>query len=506
MTMQITRETLEAMKAALNLGDPDLAKALFPELAKTINVASGFVAYDLQAPAKNLYPVITPLRNVIPRVSRMKPGDATHWKVINSIAGSGYNSMGWVPEGQRSGRMSYSTTPKAASYVTIGEEDAITFEAESASVGFEDINATATMRLLQKLMTKEEVGILAGNASLALGTPVTPTLSAGGSGKTLDAGTLSVAVVALTLEGYKGSSIAAGVATSQTITGADGQTFVLNGGSSNKSAAATQAVSSGEYLRASTTVVDGAVAYAWFVGLSGAEKLQAITTLNSIEFNTALLTTTQALTAITGDKSRNASYAFDGLLPTAMTPANGAYVKKMATGTAGVGTELTSSGQGSVTEIDDMFKNMWDNHRVSPDVLYVSSQEQKGITRKVLANSSAPLLRYEVAPGQPYAIVASGTIEYYFNPYSVDGGTKIPVKIHPDLPPGTIVGWSSKLPQWYQSNEVPNVAEMITRRDYYRIDWPLRTRMREFGTYSEEVLAIYCPFAMGVITNIAPTT
>ncbi len=92
------------------------------------------------------------------------------------IIGSGFDAMGWVPEGQRSGQMSYSTSSKSATFVTIGEEDAATFEAISAGREFEDIQARMTFRLLQKMMLKEEMAILAGNASLLLGTPATPTL------------------------------------------------------------------------------------------------------------------------------------------------------------------------------------------------------------------------------------------------------------------------------------------------------------------------------------------
>jgi hypothetical protein len=55
---------------------------------------------------------------------------------------------------------------------------------------------------------------------------------------------------------------------------------------------------------------------------------------------------------------------------------------------------------------------------------------------------------------------------------------------------------------WYQSNQVPNVAEVLTRRDYYRIDWPIVTRSREFGVYAEETLAVYAPFGVGILTNI----
>src|SRR5579871_5991796 len=238
----ITQDSLALLKQALAAPNYDLAKS--------ISTATGLVAYDLQAPAKNLYPFVTPIRNVMPRVGG-GTGTATNWRQVNAIIGSGFDAMGWVPEGQRSGQMSYSTSSKSATYVTIGEEDAATFEAISAGREFEDIQARMTFRLLQKMMLKEEMAILAGNASLQLGTPATPSLSVSGSGATLPSATYSVIVVALTLEGYQNSTLAAGVATTKTITGADGKTFALSGGSSNKSANATQAVTSGQTLFAS---------------------------------------------------------------------------------------------------------------------------------------------------------------------------------------------------------------------------------------------------------------
>ena len=93
--------------------------------------------------------------------------------------------------------------------MTLGEEDTVTFEAEAAAQGFEDVNATATLRILQKTMRKEETALLGGNTSLALGTPGAPTLSASGTGGTLPAATYSVIVVALTFEGYRNSSLSA---------------------------------------------------------------------------------------------------------------------------------------------------------------------------------------------------------------------------------------------------------------------------------------------------------
>lgn len=493
--MNPTQDTLDLVKGALRTPDD--------QIAKTISTGTGLVAFDLQAPAKNLYPFVTPIRNALPRIGG-GTGTATNWRQVTALIGSGFDAMGWVPEGQRSGQMSYTTTSKSAGFVTIGEEDAATYEAISAGRYFEDIQARMSFRLLQKLMLKEEMAILGGNASLQLGTPATPVLSASGSGATLPAATYSVIVVALTLEGYQNSSLATGVATTKTITGADGKTFVLSGGSSNKSANSTQAVTLGQTLFASVTALQGAVGYAWYVGTAGSETLQAITTINSASFAVALTGGQQAATAITADNSANASYAYDGLLTTALKAGSNAYVSILPTGTAGTGTPLTASGRGSVVEIDAMFQTMWNNFQLSPTVLYVNVQELKNITSKVLSNASGPLLRYEVtADNNPYDLAAAGAVSFYFNPFALNGGLRIPVRIHPRVPPGTIIGWAENLPVQYQSNEVPNVAEVKTRQDYYQIDWPVVTRQRQVGVYAEEALAVYAPFAMGVITNIA---
>jgi hypothetical protein len=58
--------------------------------------------------------------------------------------------MGWVPEGQRAGAMSITVSQKAASYRTLGDEEAITYEAVNAARGFEDIRATSTVRFCRR--------------------------------------------------------------------------------------------------------------------------------------------------------------------------------------------------------------------------------------------------------------------------------------------------------------------------------------------------------------------
>jgi hypothetical protein len=165
---------------------------------------------------------------------------------------------------------------------------------------------------------------------------------------------------------------------------------------------------------------------------------------------------------------------------------------------------LTASGRGSIVEIDVMLETMWDNYRISPEEIYVSGQELRNIIDKTMTDGSNPLVRFnlDVANQNP-RFVAGQVVGWYFNPFTMNGGQILPIRLHPYLAKGTILAWAENLPAFYQSNNVPNTAEVICRRDYYQIPWPLITRANETGVYTECVLACYAPFALGVITNIA---
>ncbi|BCA57690.1 hypothetical protein [Sphingomonas sp. HMP6] len=513
LTRERANEVFDLSKATLGneLSVSDFWGNETASMSKAVTQATGLTYYDLRAPALNLFPTITPLRNRFARKQRANPGTALNYKTITSLAGSGFNWMGWVPEGTRAGAMTYTANNKSVSYVTIGEEDSLTDEAQFAAEGFEDEASMVQLRTLLKLMAKEEAGMLSGNATLALGTPTAPTLAAAGTGATLPALTYSVIVVALSQAAFMHATLAGGVPSTVSITPNGGGTpFVLNGGASMRSASATQAITLGQTLSATVPLINGAVAYAWYVGGVGAETLQFISTINSATFALPLAGARQAATVIAADYSVNAGLAYDGFLTTAFlnAPSTGSYVLALPTGVAGAGTQLTSSGYGSVVEVDTMLKTMWDTYRVSPTVIYVSSQEQRSISKlSMVGSGSAPLIRYNIDEGNANVQgVAGNVISFYFNPYSPEGGTKIPVKIHPNIAPGTIMAVCETLPPWYVQNETPAVAEVLTRKDYYTEAWQKVTRRQDYGIYCQSALAIYAPFAVAVITNIAPTT
>lgn len=472
---------------------------------QSASATSGITAYDLEAPAKQLYPILTPLRNEIPRVGG-GVGTAVNWRAVTGV-NTGLLEVG-VSEGNRGGVIAHTTADYTASYRGIGLEDNVTFESDYSAKSFDDVKALAVMGLLDSLMTGEEIIILGGDTSLNLGTTPTPTLSASASGGTLaTAAAYSVICVALTMSGFYSGSVANGIRATVSRTNADSSTDSYGGGAARKSTNATVAVPSGAAgsITATVTPVNGAVGYAWFwAATAGSEILGAITHLNSVVITATATGTQTAASLPAADKSTNA-YVFDGLLTQAFTSGSGAYIKVMANGTAGVGTGLTSDGAGGIVEFDALLKDRWDNYKMSPDTIWVSSTEQAALQKLILAAPTTQAQRFvfNVSQGK----IMGGTIALsYLNKYGMYGGgeygqgKEIPIKIHPNMPAGTILFTTRKLP--YKLNNVPNIVQIKTRRDYYQLEWPLRTRKYEYGVYADEVLQNYFPPALGVITNI----
>ena len=512
MTIQTdVQNVLDRLKTAQQrpLGDPRLASLEKSTFSENSSPTSGLTYYDLEVGAKFLYPVLTPLRNMIPRVSG-KGGIQANWRAITAINNTGIR-IG-VSAANRGGVMGVATKDYTAAYKGIGIETSVDFEAQYAGQGFDDIRAVAAKTGLEALMLGEEAMILGGCSSFPLGQTPTPTLSTGTVG-TLAPQTWSVICAALTLDGIINGSVAStnGVQGQITRTNADGSIDTFGGGVAIPSASATLTISgtaSTGSINASVSLAPGALGYAWYWGVPGAEVLGAITTINSIQI-TAPAAGTQLVTSLkvnssSGstsayvDNSTNA-LAFDGLISQAWAPNSGSTLYKMATGTPGQGTPLTPDGAGGIVEIDTVLKSMWDNYRLSPDTMWVNSQEALNISRKIIAGSQTAAQRFVF--DSPQDLVGGGImVRTYLNRFSMQGGSTIDIKVHPNMPAGTILMTTSVLP--YPLAGVGNVMQIRTRQDYYQIEWPLRSRRYEYGIYADEVLQNYFPPSLSLITNI----
>lgn len=496
-TLKALRASTEALGTFNKAFEKPIDKA---ELAKAgITTASNIINYDLTGPAKSLVPATTILRNSLPRRVMNKGGTITNYKVITALNTS--RLRGGVPEGRRNQALEMAATDKSAAYKTIGFEDTVTEEAVDAAVGFEDVRATTVQRGLWSLFLEEEKIMLFGNCTVELGTPTAPTTATATSGGTIAAATYNVAVVALTGDGDLASDTLSGVATTTTVTPVSGQAFTRKMGSSNKSATTAQ-ITTGttSTISASTPVVTGAVAYAWYVGTAGNEKLEAITYINSVKL-TALAGTGQALSAITADNSKD-TYEYDGLLYQAWATAGlavgvGSYIYNMPTGTPGVGTGLTATASGSIQEFDTAFFHFYTYQRAAPTAIYVSAQEAINIAKKVLAAGNVKL---DYVSGQDG--VAGTGITQIFNPLAKGTSAYVPLIVHPDMPPGTILFATDNVP-YPLPNTPGDLIEIRLQKDYFATEWPQTTRQAEIGNYFRGVLIAYHPATLGIITNVA---
>jgi hypothetical protein len=498
-----TQETLDAMKAAQLNANADILEKNFSQPG---TATTGLQAYDLEAPSKKLVPLMTPLRNMIPRRGGGFSIQA-NWKAITGI-NSG-NTRAGVSEGKRGGTVSHTLKEYLAAYRGIGLEKTTTFEADLAARGFEDVKALAVLQALQSLMIAEEGIILGGNTSLALGTTPTPTVTNSASGGTIAAATYSVICVALGLQAYwdmagwnNGNTnqsfdpTTATVPASVTRTNVDGTTDTFGGGSAQKSTNATTTTSgSTSVINASVAAVRGAYAYAWFVGAAGAERLAALTTINSVVL-TSIPGSGQLASALPSSDNSTSALEFDGLLTIAATSTSGAYFNALATGTPGTGTTLTGAG-GRIVEIDAALATFYQQYRMQPTHIYVNFKQFQKITNVILGQTN-PAVYFTSTVEATAAFTAGRNVGTYLSP--IDGSV-INIVVHPNLVPGTILFYTAAAPAYVDG--ISDICRVRTRQEYYQIAWPIRTRKYEYGVYADEVLQHFFPPSLGILTNVA---
>ena len=470
--------------------------------------ATGLVNYDLEPLARIMLANPTPLRQVIPRVPG-KNGDTAHrWKAILSLP-SDVQSSPYVSEGQRSIANAPTVQNFLAPYAVIQKETFLTFEAEEASTNFDDAKAKSRLVLMQDVFRQEEKQWLCGNYNYALGTAVAPTLVPSTvTGNSLS-GTMSVIVVPLTADGVNNAAVsAAGVLQQYTRVNLDQTSDTINGGVGIKSSNTTQAMSANNTLTCTTTPIAGACGYAWYLGTAGSERIAAITTLASVtlgatpsgsnQLASALLSTDFSFNDGGTSGSGTTITAMNGILTFA---AGGLSLGSYLNGLTG-GATLTSDGEGGIAEITTMFQSMYLNYKMGPTDLWMGADTARKVRNLVIANGSSagnpPLARYMIEAGKPIEVIAGGTLPPFHNFYT---GETVMTHVHPYLPAGMILATASRLP--FTIDEEPNPLQCRVTRDYWQIEWPLRTTRWETAIRVRETLENRFPPSLGLIYNIS---
>lgn len=472
-----------------------------------ITTGTGLTSYDLQTPAVELVPVVTPLRNWIPRVKGA--GDtATHWKAVTGI-----NTGNLTPGVAEGNRNAYSTTGVSnlsASYKALGFDDVMTWEAQYAAFKFTDLPADTQRRLLLSLMISEEQVLFGGQGTWGLGTTPTPTVTAGTAGSLPASTAYVVYCVALTMEGlllaggYQaiGSTAAAVIGPlQQTVsrTGAGSSSAdTVNGGTAQPSASGTATTGSGvgvNSIVASVTPVAGAAGYAWYMGTNaGTARLAAITALAQVTITVAP-TASQLFSALASTDYSQNSTEFDGLTALLAKSGSGSLIQ------AGTGSAITSDGAGGIAEMNTFFANMYKTWKTGPTDAWCSSNMAVTIDKLIVGNSGAPIF-LATADGSSGPKSGSnnfrrpGRVSTILNKAN---NSEVDLHVHPNCPDGMILFTSSKVP--FPSFGRGNPVEVHYQRDYHAIDWLPTRRAYEYGIYTNETLALYAPGVFGLMHN-----
>lgn len=449
---------------------------LHPEFKKSFDTSSGLQPYNLEPFVGTLVPVLTPLRNSIPRLSGR--GKQVEFKTITGINTAKLN--GFVAEGSAGQIVTSQVNDVNAVYRSMALADKVTYEQEWEGKPYVESRALAVANLLRATMIAEEGNILfaqntSGGASQqapgAVGTTPTPIVAAGGTGSNLAAGTVYVKAVAYTGMGAAIASAEVSVAvtanqqvtitpvfpTNQPVVG-----FKLFAGS----------VAGAEYL-ITAAQVSGGVLYSDNYTTNGEPVV-----LNDLP------TTGEQPSAYTADASASA-LAWNGILPQIF--AGGGYKKAV-------------NGKLTMDFIKGLFKGLYDQAKGDPNVVYVGSTESQTITDLVLGQSNTP---YTVLIDEQNGAAGGVKVSRLVN-----GQTAGIVKVftHPNMPQGMVMALQTELPSWYPGAEIPAPMAMDLVQDYTEINYAptynnpgWTTEVRLLGT-----LKMYIPILQGVLYGITP--
>lgn len=502
MNNEITQQTIELAKQALN---QPLAK---DATSTGYNTSLGLTGYNLEAPAKSLFPVLSPFRNTIPRTKAPNGAKSAQWKGIMAINAN--NARATAAFGSAGNLIATKEQDFAAPYKIISLGDTVQYDAQIQAQGFQDLRATSGINTLYALMQQEEV-VMLGGQNFSLGTPTAPSLAVSTTGGTIGAINLGVKVAVRTMQGYFDGQ--ASIASPQGTTG-------VMSGSTNK-------------VTATAAYVAGAVCYDWYVGTAGGTLYYyGTTTVNSnvITSNpgTAALTTGIAmcnvptywnsgiLVSATTDAMLNVDNsidpnAFNGLMATLVGDySNGQFVQRGTGAPCGSyvqslnGNAMTANN-GTINEIDAALASLWANAKLSPTKILMNATDRINASNKMIASGGAYLMFQPDNVAQRQGVVGGQVVSHYIN--KAVNGKAIPIEVNPWLPQGTIIGVTEELP--YPNNKVANVMEVETQLEYQQIEYAVNRQSGttggpryDFEVRAQETFKNYFPGSFFMLQNV----
>ena len=450
-------------------------------------VSTGLVPFDLEAPSHLLYWFDTPLRAKLPRLPGR--GSSHRTKVITAITGSQTSASAPITDPTLSEITNFSSWPNSnlgpsgaqvgvdvnIGYSFLGRNENLSWLAQFAGVGFEDITSLANLILMHEAYFDEEYLNIAGSShAITAPASVSLTVRTAVTGETaISNGDGTHNWVTASACNYYGETAnctavdAGAISTSQVVdvvitpgTTSAGQQFRL-------------------YFQIASTPF--ARATAAFVAQCGGTKytLQGAMPSNS--------TTPHPLAA---DSGTGASTRWDGLISviSGSAAANSVY----PAGFLGSYVNTNVQAMLSLNVLNTALKGMYDNSnaygtgagafRASPEELICEGFDSANLSSDVAKNSSGTNYQLLIQQGDMAGVLHGTAVSQVVNPVT---RRIVNITVHPGWLQGTAV-----LTQWTtpQAARNGNVFEMRMCQDLLSVAWPVidptyRYSIFEYGTF-----------------------
>lgn len=492
----LTDETVDLMRVAL----ADTARS-------GITTGSGLQGYQLEAPAKVIVPIITPLINMIPR-KKGTGNPICHWIAITSFDTA--RSVGTVVEGNLPSMVAYQTAAMQNPYKTLGLMNQVSFDAQWTGRSLEgDLRAKRVGELLYQLKTREELWLI--NASQNLMTPAAPlvTQTASTGGHASDATTYYVAVTATNTQGETlGSTVTSYTtpANSGANTGNLAITiFTVPFASNYNVYIGTTNAPASLYKQTSISGSNAAQpGYNALVSLSGGGSTPSgeiqgptltVTWTAAIQSVTALSTVTSNTAKTYVDGSNN-TLMWDGILAQAL---NNSTTNNGLTLGAQITQPAATNGVMALSDIQNLLMSIYNQSAGDPDFLVMHPITANKLTNLTVA---AGQTRYVIEANQPQVqgkLVSQYRVTHFLNQAT---GKEMPVIIDRYCPVDTILALPMSIP--YPVNDIANAIEIETNQEYWGIDYAITDSSYKFADYVNEAVKVYFLGGVGILRGITP--
>jgi hypothetical protein len=361
-------------------------------------------------------------------------------------------------------------------YFEFGVSDSVSFAAQYAGQGFQDIRALSAQSLLYSSMLLEERMLLMGrgaNGTYFSGALASPTVTlanaAPATGESAITGFTSTIWVKVT---------------------ADAGDF----GQSGPSTMASVAAASGSVTVATiSSAITGALGYRVYVGTGASAPADAAmyyagrTGSLSFRITGALPTSGVAVSVAAAGDTSAFTNGYDGIMPI-VTGSNSGYVKNI---------NGTFNGVSPGAEFQTAFASLYQSVKADPDELLFNGTDRKNLS-ELLKNSSSTNYRLTLQQDEIGNAVIGSVITAIQNEVT---GKVVPMTVHPWMPQGNVAILSYTLP--IPDSQVSNVWSVVNVQDYMGINWPVIDFQYQISSYWQGTFVCYAPAWNGAITGIA---